>query len=134
MPSLIRHFWPCLEVIRQSVNDRKKITYGELAGKLGLESAQQQWNTVLNPVAAKTKDELGDDYDLTWDVVYATGSAKGLGRYFSNDGKATGSTLLNPKDRNQVADYERTLKKIYQYTYEWQKIGGKDTLIKVATK
>ena len=30
------------------------------------------------------KRELGDDFDLTWNVVYTSDPAKGLGRYFSN--------------------------------------------------
>jgi hypothetical protein len=120
-----------LETILHSVNIRKKITYGELAAQLGLRSPQQEWHTVLNPIADKAKAELGDDYDLTWNVVYGSGPAKGLGRYFSNDKKATGSTLLDPKDDAQRAEYERTLNKIYQYTYELQKVEGKDTVIKV---
>jgi hypothetical protein len=53
------------------------------------------------------------------------------GRYFSNGAKAPGSTLLDPKNWQQVADYERTLQEIYEYTYELQRIEGKDTVIKV---
>jgi hypothetical protein len=82
-------------------------------------------------IAAKMKRELGDDYDLTWNVVYATGPAKDLGRYFSNDKKAPGSTILDPRDREQVADYERKLRKIYEYTYKLQRIEDKDQVIKV---
>ncbi len=130
MPSLSRHYWPCLQAIIDSVNIGKKVTYGELADKLGLKLAQQEWNTVLNLIAGKTRRELGDDYDLTWNVVYASGKAKGLGRYFSNGTKAVGSTPFNPKDERQVAVYERTLKEIYQYTYELRNIEGKDTVIK----
>ncbi len=104
MPSISRYFWPCLEVICQSINDRKKITYAQLADKLELGHPQQEWSTVLDLIAGKTRREVGDD--LTWNVVYTTGPAKGLGRYFSND-KTPGSTLLNPKDQKQVADYER---------------------------
>ena len=70
------------------------------------------------------KRELGDDFDLTWNVVYTSDPAKGLGRYFSNGDKAPGSTLLNPKDRKQVAEYERRLKEIYQHVYGLQKIEG----------
>jgi hypothetical protein len=83
----------------------------------------------LDLVAAKTKREV--DYDLTWNVVYATGPAKGLGRYFSNGNKAPGSALLDPKNQKQVADYERTLQEMYEYTYAVKKIEGKDTLIKL---
>lgn len=82
----------------------------------------------MDLIAGKTRREVGDD--LTWNVVYTTGPAKGLGRYFSND-KMPGSTLLNPKDQKQVADYERKLKEIYEYTYELQKVEGEDKVIKV---
>jgi hypothetical protein len=75
-----------LEVIIESVNNQKKLTYQELADKLGLELARQEWHTVLDPIAKKMKSELGDDYDLTWNVVYTRGPAKDLGRYFSNGG------------------------------------------------
>jgi len=40
MASLVRYFWPCLEVICESINDRKKITYGQLSDKLGFSSRQ----------------------------------------------------------------------------------------------
>jgi hypothetical protein len=51
VPSLIKHFWPCLSTIIESVNNAEKITYGQLAEKLGLKSAQQEWHTVLDPIA-----------------------------------------------------------------------------------
>jgi hypothetical protein len=127
MPSLSRHFWPCLKAICESVNNRKKITYGELADKLGLKLAQQEWNTVLDLIAGKTKREV--DNDLTWNVVYARGPAKGLGRYFSNGEKAPGSTMLNPKDQQQVADYEGKLREIYENSYELQKVEGADKVV-----
>jgi len=75
MPSLSRYFWPCLAAICESINNKKKMTYGELAVRLKLKSAQQEWNTVLDLVAGKTKREVG--HDLTWNVVYATGPARG---------------------------------------------------------
>ncbi len=128
MPSLSRHFWPCLAAICESINNKNKITYGELANKLKLKKAQQEWHTVLDPIAKKTKDEVG--YDLTWNVIYASGPAKGLGRYFSNGDKTTGSTLLDPEDEKQVADYERTLEEIYEGTYELQRVEGKDRLVR----
>jgi hypothetical protein len=131
MPSLIKYAWPCLEVILEVANNQEKITYGELADRLGLQLAQQEWNTVLDSVAWRTKRDLGDDIDLTWVVVYASGRAKGLGRYFSNKGNAPGSTLLDPTNRAQVADYERKLKEIYEYTYELQRVEGGDRVTKV---
>src|SRR5258708_26027086 len=131
MPSLIRHFWPCLRVIIERVNNQQKITYGELAEALGLSLAQQEWHTVLNPIAEKTKADLGQDYDLTWNVVYGrNGPAAGLGRYFSNEGKPTSSELLNPKDHEQVAKYKATLAEIYRFTYSLQMIEGKSTVVK----
>jgi hypothetical protein len=77
-----------------------------------------------------TKRELGDDYDLTWIVVYANGPAKNLGRYFSNGSKTPGSTLLDPTNRQQRAEYERTVKEIFKYTYELRKVGAVDTIVK----
>jgi hypothetical protein len=85
--------------------------------------------TVLDSVAWRTNRDV--DKDLTWNVVYANGPAKGLGRYFSNGGKAAGSTLLDPKDRARVAEYERELEEIYQFTYEVQRVEGEDRVIKV---
>ena len=69
MSSLSHLFWPCLEAIVKSVYSREKITYSELANKLGLKLAQQEWSTVLDLIAGKTKRELGEDFDLTWNVV-----------------------------------------------------------------
>jgi hypothetical protein len=94
-----------------------------------LKLAKQEWSALLDLVAGKTKREVG--YDLTWNVVYASGPAKDLGRYFSNGDKAAGSTLLDSKNRQQVADFERTLQEIYEYTYELKNVDGRDTLIKV---
>jgi hypothetical protein len=130
MPSLSRHFWPCLEAIIESVNDRKRITYGQLADRLGLKLAQQEWNTVLDLIAGKTNREVGSD--LTWNVVYASGPAMGLGRYFSNGDKAPGSTRLDPKDQTQVAEYERTLSDIYKCTYKLQNVDGADKVVSTA--
>jgi hypothetical protein len=129
MPSLVKHFWPCIVTICESVNGRTKMEYGELADGLKLKLARQEWSALLDLVAGKTKREV--DYDLTWNVVYGSGPAKGLGRYFSNADKVPGSTLLDPKDRKQVDDYECTLQEMYKYTYELKKIEGKDTLIKL---
>jgi hypothetical protein len=130
VPSLLRHFWPCLRVIIERVNNQRKITYGELAGALGLSLAQQEWHTVLNPIANRTKDDLGQDYDLTWNVVYGTGPAAGLGRYSSNEGRPTASELLDPKDHEQVAKYKATLAEIFRFTYSLQMIEGRSTVVK----
>ena len=53
MATPIKHFWPCIEVICESVNNRQKITYAELADKLGLELAKQEWSALLDLVAGK---------------------------------------------------------------------------------
>src|SRR5262249_51988772 len=105
MSSIVKHFWPCIDEICESVNSRKKMEYGELADRLRLKLARQEWSALLHLIAGKMKREVG--YDLTLNVVYATGPAKGLGRYFSNGDQAPGSTLLDPKD------YERTLQEMY---------------------
>src|SRR5437899_7193 len=51
MPSLVRHFWPCIEMVCESVNNREKISYGELADKLRLKLARQEWSALLDLVA-----------------------------------------------------------------------------------
>ena len=129
MPSIVKHFWPCIEVLCASINARKKLRYGDLAAKLGLKLARQEWEGLLKMVADKAKAEV--DFDLTWNVVYATGPAKGLGRYFSNDGKPTASTFLDPKDKSQVAKYETTLQEIYKFTYDLRNVEGHDRIIKI---
>jgi len=59
-------------------------------------------------------------------------SSEEIGTLFQHNGdKAPGSTLLDPKDQKQVADYERTLQEMYEYTYALKKIEGKDTVIKL---
>lgn len=128
--SLAKYNWRCLEVIIEVANKQEKITYQELADRLGLKLAKQEWHTVLDSVAWRTKTDLGNDIDLTWIVVYTSGAAKGLGHYFSN-GKAPGSTLLDPRDGAQVENYERKLKEIYECTYELRRVEGGDRIIKI---
>src|SRR5262245_15554727 len=130
MPRIVKHFWPCIKVICKSINNRQKITYGDLANELGLRLAKQEWSSLLDLIAGKTRRELGDDYDLTWNVVYGSGPAAGLGRYFSNGGRMPGSTLLNPRDRYQVGEYENKLKEIYKFTYAVQRVGDQDKVVK----
>ena len=79
MASVVKHYWPCIEVICESVNNKEKTTYGQLANKLGLSIPRQEWSDLLNLVANKCKRDLGDGDDLTWNVVYGNGPAKGLG-------------------------------------------------------
>jgi hypothetical protein len=130
MASLVKHAWPCLEVLIEIANNQEKITYEELADRLGLKLARQEWHTVLDSVAWRTKRDLGDDIDLTWVVVYASGRAKGLGRYFSNNDTPPGSTLLDPKNREQVAEYEDKLKEMYEFTYELKQTEDGDRVIR----
>jgi hypothetical protein len=82
MPSLIGHYAQCRRLLCLAAKRRQTITYGALATALGLKSPRQQWNTVLGPIAANEVKTTG--HDLTLVVVYASGPAKGLGRYFSN--------------------------------------------------
>lgn len=121
----------CLFDLCESINNRQKITYGQLANKLGLRLSKHEWNALLDQVAEKTKREI--DIDLTWNVVYSSGPAKGLGRYFSNEG-TTRSMLLDPKDPEQVANYERKLKEIYEYFYNYGQVRGEDRVMKSKKK
>ena len=132
MPSIVKYFWPCIETVCNSVNNRTKMHYGQLADELGLKLPRQEWEGLLDLVAGKMKRDVG--YDLTWNIVYASGPAKGLGRYFSNGDKMSGFTLLDPKDKKQVAEYERTLEEIYGFTYLLQNIDGADSLTKTRRK
>jgi hypothetical protein len=128
MPSLVKHYWRCIEVVCAGVNRGTKMTYGELANSLALKLARQEREGLLDLVAGKMTREIG--CDLTWNIVYAGGPAKGLGRYFSNGDKEPGSTILDPKYLKQVAEYERTLQHIYQFTYHLQNVDGADRIIK----
>jgi hypothetical protein len=134
MPTLVqRHFWTCIRTLCEWINTRATtITYGELADQLGLKLARQEWNGLLDLIAGKARRELGDDYDLTWIVVYSNGPAEGLGRYFSRTDQPPGSASLDPKDPKQVADYKRKVKEIFTYTYTLETVGGVTTLVKVA--
>jgi hypothetical protein len=53
MPSIAKHFWPCIQYICESVNERKKITYGGLADSLGFKLAKQEWSALLDLVAVQ---------------------------------------------------------------------------------
>ncbi|MFZ3361243.1 MAG: hypothetical protein WA177_21055, partial [Xanthobacteraceae bacterium] len=97
----------------ETAKRRETITYGQLAAALGLPLARQDWKTVLGPIAA---DEVQKTrHDLTLVVVYASGPAKGLGRYFSNirGGQLPQSEALDPADQRQIADYKQALQKVY---------------------
>jgi hypothetical protein len=132
MRSLVRHYWPCLETICETINRRETITYGDLADKLGLKLARQEWSALLDLIAGKTKREVGDD--LTWIVIYSQGPAKGLSRYFSNNEQPPGSTSLDPKNLTQVTDYKRTLRKLYKFTYTLQTVGRVTSIVRVPRK
>jgi hypothetical protein len=85
------------------VNNQKPITYGQLAERLGLKFAKQEWTNLLDLIAGKTKRDLGDDYDLAWNVVYGKGNkAEGLSRYFSEGDKAPGTTVSNLLERTRA--------------------------------
>jgi hypothetical protein len=82
MPSIIGHYTQCRRLLCLTAKRHETITYGALAKALGLKSPRQEWNTVLGPIAANEVRNTG--HDLTLVVVYASGPAKGLARYFSN--------------------------------------------------
>jgi hypothetical protein len=46
--------------------------------------------------------------------------------------KRLATTLLDPKDQKQVADFERKLKKIYEHSYKLQKVEDVTKVIRVA--
>jgi hypothetical protein len=74
---------------------------------------RQEWNTVLGPIAADEVQKTG--HDLTLVVVYATGPAKGLGRYFSNirGGQSPQSNVLSPSNQQQVTAYKQALQRVF---------------------
>ena len=121
-------FWKCTGLLCESINNRQKITYGNLAHKLGLKLARQEWEGLLNLIADKSKREVDDD--ITWIIVYANGPAKDLGRYFSNGGKASGSTPLDPKNQKQVDDYNRALEAMYRNFYTLRDIEAATRIVK----
>src|SRR5947208_2674856 len=113
MGSLIGHYAPCRKLLGQAAKAGIKVTYEDLAAGLGLQSPRQQWSTVLGPIAANEVRQTG--HDLTLLVVYKSGPAEGLSRYFSNirGGQAPQSTLLDPKNAQQVAAYNRDLAGVF---------------------
>jgi hypothetical protein len=113
MGSLIGHYTQCRKLLCEAAKAGNEITYDDLALALGLKSPRQQWSTVLGPIAADEVKKTG--HDLTLVVVYKSGPAKGLSRYFSNirGGQAPQSTLLDPRDAQQVAAYRRDLAAVF---------------------
>ena len=113
MGNLIGHYTQCRKLLCQAAKAGNKVTYEDLAAGLGFQSPRQQWSTVLGQIAADEVRKTG--HDLTLVVVYKSGPAKGLSRYFSNirGGQAPQSTLLDPKDAQQVAAYNRDLAAVF---------------------
>jgi hypothetical protein len=103
----------CRKILCLAAKRREKMTYLQLAAALGLKSPRQQWSTVLHPISETEVKQT--DADLTLVVVYASGPAKGLPRYFSNvrGGAAPGTTMLDPKDDKQVAKYKHDLEHVF---------------------
>jgi hypothetical protein len=110
MGSLLSRYSECYEILRTRAAQRQTITYGELAANLGLPLPRQEWNTVLDPICDNEKRRTGRDLSLV--VVYGTGPAKGLGRYFSNRG-APRSKMLDPKDIVQVMAFKAELQRVF---------------------
>ena len=109
MGNLQGYYAECRKILCQTANRRQPITYGGLAKALGLRSPRQQWNTVLNSICIDEKKKTGKD--LTLVVVYASGPAKGLSRYFSNGAPQT--NMLDPRNDQQVKAYKQELERIF---------------------
>jgi hypothetical protein len=97
MGNLQSYYSQCRRILCLTAKGRETITFGTLATQLGLKSHRQEWNTLLGPIAAD--EVLKTGHDLTLVVVYASGPARGLGRYFSNisGGRPPQSTALSRK-------------------------------------
>jgi len=67
----------------------------------------------LGPIAADEVKNTG--HDLTLTVVYASGPAMGLGRYFSNisGGAAPQSGTLSPRDAKEVTAYRTAREQVF---------------------
>jgi hypothetical protein len=113
MPTLIAHYAQCRRLLCEAAKRRETITYGALATPLRLKSPRQEWNTVLGPIANDEVNKTG--HDLTLVVIYATGPARGLGRYFSNirGGAPPQSDTLDPRNPQQVAAYRDALEQVF---------------------
>jgi hypothetical protein len=113
MGSLQNYYPQCRKILCLAAKRRETITYAQLSAALGLKSPRQQWNTVLHPISEAEVRQTGAG--LTLIVVYASGRAKGLSRYFSNlrGGAAPGTRMLDPDDPTQVANYKRELEQVF---------------------
>ena len=113
MGNLLPYQSECRTILCLSAKRRAAITYGGLAAALGLKSPRQQWSTVLDPLSQTEVKKTGAD--LTLIVVYASGPAKGLSRYFSNlrGGAVPGTTMLDPRNAKQVAAFEQELERVF---------------------
>lgn len=113
MGSLHHHYSACRKVLCLAAKGRETITYAALASRLGLKSPRQEWNTVLGPISVDEVQKTGRD--LTLVVVYTSGPAKGLSRYFSNlrGGRPPHTTMLDPRNSQQVASYKQELEKVF---------------------
>ena len=113
MNTLVSHHAQCRKLLCDAAKRRETLTYGKLATALGLKSPRQAWSTVLGPIAADEVNRTG--HDLTLVVVYTSGPAKGLGRYFSNIrcGVPPQSMSLDPRDSQKVAQYKLALDQVF---------------------
>jgi hypothetical protein len=113
MGSLQNHYSACRKILCLAAKRRETITYASLASKLSLKSPRQEWSTVLDPISIDEVQKTGRD--LTLVVVYASGPAKGLSRYFSNvrGGQAPQTAMLDPRNSQQVDAYKQELEKVF---------------------
>lgn len=109
MAKLIGHYDACRKILCETAKRRQKIYYSDLAKKLGLQLPRQRWNELLDPISKN------EPRDLTLVVVYKSGPAKNLSRYFSNirSGQEPRTEELNPHDPKQIEDYEKELAAVY---------------------
>ncbi len=117
MASLVRHFWPAREIILDSCARRQKITLGDLAKRLGLPLARQEWAGLLDLIAKSETAKTG--YDITKAVIRKD---TGLSWYFSDlrNGAPPGSTPLDRNNPAQVAAWDRELEAMFDF-YEARK-------------
>jgi hypothetical protein len=107
--AIIRHYTKCKKILCERAKQKQKITFEELAEALGVHHHFYRWRRLLDPISRATSP-----HDLSWLVVYKDTQ---LSPYFSDvaGGEAPRTTVLNPKDPDQRADYERKLQEVFEH-------------------
>ena len=99
---------PCRAILEECAKSGRNIAYGELAERLGLASARQQWNKILDPIYER--DIAEGRVPLTLVVV---SKKTGVCRYHSK-GKPARSVLIDPNNLADVDSYEQELAALYK--------------------